>query len=218
MALIPYPDPDTIDEADRAAIDHFASEHGRPTLLRMMLSYSSPAQQAMDALYHPVVESGMLPRPLKELLFAAASHARQCAYCMGGHSLFLVSEFGYDQSAVEAMRGGQEAAGFSEADRGLVTLARKAAAQPSAVTAEDLDAARHLGWSNAEIIEALAMACHAGWTNTFAQGLRLEDDLATPQFAAYFLSTLPARQPVAMSRAADVTVPALDRLAAALPG
>jgi alkylhydroperoxidase family enzyme len=145
MALIPYPDPGTIDEATHAAIDHFASEHGRPTLLRIMLSYSSPAQQAMDALYHPVAESGVLPRPLKELLFAAASHARQCAYCMGGHSLFLVSEFGYDQWAVEAMRSGQEAAGFSEADRGLVTLVRKAAAEPSAVTAEDLDAARHLG-------------------------------------------------------------------------
>jgi hypothetical protein len=47
MALIPYPDPGTIDEAGRAAIDHFANEHGRPTLLRIMLSYSSPAQQAM---------------------------------------------------------------------------------------------------------------------------------------------------------------------------
>jgi AhpD family alkylhydroperoxidase len=186
MALIPYPDPDTIGGADRAAIDHFASEHGRPTLLRIMLSYSPPAQQAMDGLYHPVVQSGVLPRPLKELLFAAASHARQCAYCMGGHSLFLVTEFGYDQPAVEAMRSGQQAEGFSEADRGLVALARRAAANPSAVTAEDLDAARHLGWSDAEIIEALAMACHAAWTNTFAQGLRLEDDLIAPEFAAYF--------------------------------
>jgi hypothetical protein len=45
---------------------------------------------------------------------------------------------------------------------------------------------RHLGWNDAEIIEALAMACHAGWTNTFAQGLRLEDDLIAPEFAAYF--------------------------------
>ena len=186
MALIPYPNPDTIDEADRAAIDHFAAEHGRPTLLRVMLSYSPPAQQAMDGLYHPVVQSGVLPRPLKELLFAAASHARQCAYCMGGHSLFLVTEFSYDQATVEAMRSGQEAEGFSEADRGLVALVRKAAANPSAVTAEDLDAARHLGWSDAEIIEALAMACHAAWTNTFAQGLRLEDDLIAPEFAAYF--------------------------------
>jgi hypothetical protein len=43
-----------------------------------------------------------------------------------------------------------------------------------------------LGWNDAEIIEALAMACHAGWTNTFAQGLRLEDDLIAPEFAAYF--------------------------------
>jgi hypothetical protein len=57
-------------------------------------------------------------------------------------------------------------------------------------TAALLAAARRLGWSDAEIIEALAMACHAGWTNTFAQGLRLEDDLSAPEFAAYFLPAL----------------------------
>ena len=186
MALIPYPDPETISETDRAAIDHFANEHGRPTLLRMMLAYSSPAQQAMDGLYHPVVQTGALSRPLKELLFAAASHARQCAYCMGGHSLFLVTEFAYDQHAVEAMRSGEAIDGFSDADRGLVELVRKAASDPTSVGADDLDDARTLGWSDAEIVEALAMACHAAWTNTFAQGLRLEDDLDAPEFAAYF--------------------------------
>jgi uncharacterized peroxidase-related enzyme len=186
MAVIPYPAQESIDPENRAAIDHFANEHGRPTLLRIMLSYSPPAQQAMDSLYHPVVQSGALSRPLKELLFAAASDARQCAYCKGGHSLFLVTEFGYDQSVVETMRNGEVVDGFSEADRGLVTLVRKAAAEPATITAEDLDATRQLGWSDAEIVEALAMGCHAGWTNTFAQGLRLEDDLATPEFAAYF--------------------------------
>ena len=30
------------------------------------------------------------------------------------------------------------------------------------------------------------MACHAGWTNTVAQALYLEDDLAAPEFDGYF--------------------------------
>jgi hypothetical protein len=70
MALIDYPDLDRIDAKNREAIERFAREHGRPTLLRMMLAYSPPAQEAMNDLYHPVVRSGRLkttagppPRP-----------------------------------------------------------------------------------------------------------------------------------------------------------
>ena len=64
MALIDYPDLDRIDAENREAIDRFAREHGRPTLLRMMLAYSPPAQEAMNDLYHPVVQNGQaLPPP-----------------------------------------------------------------------------------------------------------------------------------------------------------
>ena len=50
MALIDYPDLDTLGLDNRRAIDRFAQEQGRPTLLRMMLAYSPPAQEAMDGL------------------------------------------------------------------------------------------------------------------------------------------------------------------------
>jgi hypothetical protein len=50
MALIDYPDLDRVDAKNREAIECFAREHGRPTLLRMMLAYSPPVQEAMNDL------------------------------------------------------------------------------------------------------------------------------------------------------------------------
>ena len=71
---------------------------------------------AMNDLYHPVVQNGRLSRRLKESLLVAASEARECRYCAGGHSLFLVSEFGYDQDAVRLMRSGGQHDGWTDAE------------------------------------------------------------------------------------------------------
>jgi uncharacterized peroxidase-related enzyme len=186
MALIDYPDLDAIDPENRAAIDRFAREHGRPTLLRMMLAYSPPAQAAMNDLYHPVVQNGRLSRRLKESLLVASSEARECRYCAGGHSLFLVNEYGYEQDAVRVMRAGGEQDGWTPAETALVRLVRTAAADPGSVTPGGIDTVRDAGWSDDEVVEALVMASHSAWTTTVAQALRLEDDLGTPEFSGYF--------------------------------
>jgi len=186
MALIDYPDLGRIDAENRAAIDRFAREHGRPTLLRMMLAYSPPVQEAMNDLYHPVMQNGRLSRHLKESLLVAASDARECKYCAGGHSLFLVNEFGYDQDAVRQMRSGGQNDGWTAAETALVRVVRVAASEPRSVTPEDIAALRDAGWSDDEIVEALIMASHSAWTTTVAQALHLEDDLGTPEFAGYF--------------------------------
>ncbi|HVA23899.1 MAG TPA: hypothetical protein VMW62_05845 [Chloroflexota bacterium] len=80
MALIPYPVPDELPPEARAQIEHFSQEHGRPTLVRWMLSWYPPALAAIDNMYHPFMEQGVLGRKLKELLFVASSNARGCFY------------------------------------------------------------------------------------------------------------------------------------------
>jgi len=187
MALIPYPELETIPTEVREHIEHFARDHGRPTLLRWMLAWSPPASAAVDALYHPVFTTGKLERRLKELLFVAASEQRGCFYCMGGHSRLLVQTFGYDQDQVERMRTGAEAEGLDEAERALVLLAKTVADDSQAVTVEDIATARDHGWGDDEIVEAITAAAQSMWTNTVAQSLHLEDDV-TPEngFDGYF--------------------------------
>jgi hypothetical protein len=156
----------------RAAIDRSARERGRPTLLRLMLAYSPPAQKAMNDLYYPVAQNGRVSRRLEESLLVAACDARVCRYCVGGHSLFLVNEFGYDQDAVRQMRSGGRHDGRTDAEPPY--------------------------WSDDEIVEAPVMASHSAWTTTVAQVLHLEDDLGTPEFAGYLHhgSTIPQQDHV----------------------
>lgn len=186
MALIPYPDADSIDEESQAAIDNFANDHGRPTLLRQLLAWSPPALEAMDDLYHPVFLGGTMTRDYKEMLFVAASQARQCPYCAGGHSRLLVKEFGYSEADVRAIREGEDSDAWSDKDQALVKYVRKMAVDSASVVEADLDDLRKLGWTEAELTEATAMAAHAVWTTSLALGFHLEHDLGAPEFEGYF--------------------------------
>lgn len=80
MALLPYPQYDELSPHVRAKIEHFTAEHDRPSLVRWMLAWFPPALRGIDELYHPLMEQGVLPRRLKELLFVASSSARTCFY------------------------------------------------------------------------------------------------------------------------------------------
>jgi len=186
MALIPYPDADNIDAESQAAIDNFANDHGRPTLLRQLLAWSPPALEAMDDLYHPVFLGGTMTRDYKEMLFVAASQARECPYCAGGHSRLLVKEFGYAEDDVRAIRDGKPTDAFTEKDHALVAYVRKIAVEPASVVESDLAELRGLGWTDAELTEATAMAAHAVWTTALAQTFHLEHDLIGPDFEGYF--------------------------------
>jgi uncharacterized peroxidase-related enzyme len=186
MALIPYPAADSIDPESQAAIDKFAEDHGRPTLLRQLLAWSPPALEAMDDLYHPVFLGGEMTREFKEMLFVAASEARQCPYCSGGHSRLLVKEFGYAEDDVRAIRDGEANDAWSAEEMALIAYVRKIAVDPASVSAEDLDGLRDLGWTDEQLTEATSMAAHSVWTTTVALSFHLEHDLIGPDFEGYF--------------------------------
>lgn len=80
MALIPYPTKEHMDPEVREHIEVFEREHGRPTLVRLMLAHFPPALRALDAMYHPIMTQGKLDRRTKELIFVASSNMRGCFY------------------------------------------------------------------------------------------------------------------------------------------
>lgn len=182
MALIPYPELDDLTDDLRDYFERFSLEHGRPSLLRLMMAWSPPASRAMDGLYHPIFATGKLDRRLKELLFVAASQERRCFYCMGGHSRFLVTEFGYSPDEVEKLRQGDRVDGMDETELALVHLVRLAASDEASVEPSDIESARSVGWDDDSIVEALATAAQAFFTNTFAQATHLEDDIGDDDY------------------------------------
>ena len=151
-----------------------------------MLAWSPPALDAMELLYHPTFEQGLLSREFKEALFVAATAARQCPYCTGGHSRLVVVEFGHSEEDVRAMRDGQQSGGWTDKELALVTHVQKAATEPTTIEQGDVDALTELGWSKEEVVEGTLMAAHAAFTTTFAQSLHLEHDAVGPEFDGYF--------------------------------
>ncbi len=96
---------------------------------------------------------------------------------MGGHSQFLVKEFGLDRDTVKALRGGAGGHGLTGKEEALIRFARKLAADPRSASAADMEALRAVGLGNAEIVEALSIVMLSAFTNTMAQALKLDEDL-----------------------------------------
>ena len=96
---------------------------------------------------------------------------------MGGHSKFLVQEFGLDRDTVIAIREGREVTGFTPKEMALVKFARRAAANPRQIAAGDISELKKVGLSNAEIVEAVSIVMLSAFTNTLANTFKLDEDL-----------------------------------------
>lgn len=187
MALLPYPDRESLPADVKSIVTHFENEHGRPSLLRLILAQFPAGLGALDGLYHPVMENGHLPRRLKEILFVVSAHARGCFYCTGGHSRFLVHEFGFGQDQVVALREpGRSAEFLTVAEQSAVDYVRKISREPYRTVSADVHALREHGYSSAEILEMTVVAAVAGFTTTVASAMHLEDDLNQFGMEGYF--------------------------------
>lgn len=96
---------------------------------------------------------------------------------MGGHSRFLVKEFGLDEETVKLIRSGQRVPDLSDRDQALIRFVRKAARDPRSMAESDIRALKAEGFDPAEIVEALSTALLSAFTNTLALTLKFEDDL-----------------------------------------
>lgn len=97
---------------------------------------------------------------------------------MGGHSGFLVKELGLTREEVERARSGENVAALSEQQQLLIRFARRLAEWPRQIDADDIAALRAQGLYDATIVEAMAVCLMAAVTNTFADALKFDEDLA----------------------------------------
>ncbi len=96
---------------------------------------------------------------------------------MGGHSQFLVKEFGLDRETVKSLRAGAGGPGVSAKEAALIGFARKVASGPGQLADADIQELKAAGLEDAEVVEALCVVMLSAFTNTLAQPLKFEDDL-----------------------------------------
>lgn len=106
---------------------------------------------------------------------------------MGGHSRFLVQEFGLEQETVRAMREGTATpADLEPRYLVLIDFVRKVAREPNDISETDIDELYERSWTNAEIVEALSIAAFSAFTNTIAKSLHFERDINELGMSGYF--------------------------------
>lgn len=113
--------------------------------------------------YRTIFADGLLDRGTKELIAAFVAREVSCAYCVDAHVLFLhlVSA---DPCLEESLRCGEiDDMPLPESTRALLRLARTITHQAHRITDDDFEQARRLGWSDAQLLEAMWTACQFNW-------------------------------------------------------
>lgn len=177
MPLIAAPDIDRIEGSLRDSYESGRSRHAHFDVLRRLLLRFPAASRAADGMYDLIMETGRLPRELKEQLFVACSAVRECDYATTGHGHWLADHTEMTEAEVDSVVSGEDLPKHSEVERTVLAFGRKVAAAPYRTMADDIGALRGAGLDEAEIVEIMTVISLSGWMNGYsaAFGLRASD-------------------------------------------
>ncbi|MBF0176702.1 MAG: hypothetical protein HQL63_07635 [Magnetococcales bacterium] len=100
-------------------------------------------------LHHPRLSMGLLA-----FIRLLVSERMQAPFCIG-LNIAILQKSGISPGAIDAARRDPALAPLAKEEIGLLQLVLKAVAEPLAVTAHDLEAARQQGWSDRDILDAI---------------------------------------------------------------
>lgn len=129
-----------------------------PEVFQLLGSRPEYLQILWDA-YQSVFDTGVLAREVKELIAAFVATEASCQYCASAHSL-LAQMTGASPQIVAATRA-RSAADMPVDDRlrTLMQFVSKIDHAAYRITDDDLARVRDLGWTDAELVEAVWTAC-----------------------------------------------------------
>jgi uncharacterized peroxidase-related enzyme len=115
-----------------------------PFLLRHQWEYYSSVMQ------HP-----RLSFPLAACIRMLVSQGGNCAYCIDMNAGMLMNMAGWTPDQVAATRADFKNSPLSESEKILLGLVLKSTRDSNSVSALDLQAAREMGWSDGDILDAV---------------------------------------------------------------
>ena len=142
--------------------------------------HSLAAARGTWGLVQNVLVGGVLPRTLKEMMFVAISHARDCRYCIAAH-LACCRMLGIEPAALEQLVSKVTDMSPPKA-RDIILFGLKCARAPQSLTEEDFEGLRLHGLAPSEIMEVISMAALAVYANTIADATGMPADEMFTQF------------------------------------
>lgn len=142
-----------------------------PNLFRLVAS--SPAALEGYLGMSGALAKGALPAPTRERIALAVAEINGCGYCLSAHAYLGKNLAKLDDAEIAANRSGTSNDPKAAA---AVRFAAKVTELRGKVGAEDLQAVRNAGYSDAQIIEIVQHVALNTWTNYINEVAKTEID------------------------------------------
>lgn len=173
MSRISTVDPTAVDNQVTEIFAEIHTAFGRIPNLFKTYAHHPPLLEANWYKVKRVMMEGVLPRKVKESIAVLVSKDNSCSYCIAAHEGALQS-IGISSEEINIIETDLDRADFTDKEKALIKLARKANSAPLQVTDEELGAARTAGATDAELIEALGVMEVFTAFNKFLDTLQVE--------------------------------------------
>ncbi|MFQ5854198.1 MAG: carboxymuconolactone decarboxylase family protein [Anaerolineae bacterium] len=148
-----------------------------PTFFQSMATNPSVLKGAWAKVRGTLIK-GQVPRTVKEMIIVAVSTANNCLYCREMHSA-LLGAMGINGATLTALTQDLATAPLPARVKLAVSFGVQAATRPDSLTNEDFERLTEAGFSQAQILELVAVADLAASLNTYADALGLPPDELT---------------------------------------
>jgi uncharacterized peroxidase-related enzyme len=120
-----------------------------------------------------MVNTTLLPKPIKQIMAVVAARAAACRYCQFWHTQFLAL-MGVDQRIIESLGDDFRQAPVDEKTMSLMEFTDRVARNPASITDEDTVKLRAHGFSDEEILEATVVIGYFGFVTCTVDALGVE--------------------------------------------
>ncbi|HLD22523.1 MAG TPA: hypothetical protein VJA83_01185 [Sulfuricurvum sp.] len=132
-------------------------------------------RQQMDFIKF-YIKHPTLSMPLLAAIRIMVSSGEECQFCIDYNTGMLINLAGWTFEQVTEMRKDPKSANLPEREIAMLNLAIKAIRNAHGVTANDLDTLREMGWSDSDILDAVAHATRMLATDIIFNTFKIENN------------------------------------------
>lgn len=134
-----------------------------------LLAIDEKVYFATDAMVQGyLLDKTALPYDIKEAIALLVSKENSCSMCVDVHKN-IAKMLGLDEKQIELILQGVDAIDTEEKNKALLRFCIKASKKDNyKTTKEEIDALKELGWSDVEILEAVAITGYFNYINTLS--------------------------------------------------
>jgi uncharacterized peroxidase-related enzyme len=163
---------DEVSGESRAIYDRVLRERGNvPNMFRTM-AHRPEIFQTIIAHMEAVLNTGTLPKKLKELVIVRTSQVNRTPYCLASHTA-ICKRLGWSDAQLEALRNPAGSGDFSEAEKVAIQLAEVMTLDAHSYSDAEFARLRSF-YSEGEVVELMAAIGLFNYFNRFNDLLEME--------------------------------------------